>query len=306
LKGRPLALRRVYGTMFPSLKKIKRWAGSHYALSRQYHRWRLNREAKKPGDPVIVYQMGKVASTAIVDAIHASRPELPVYHVHFLTDEGMTDALSRLRRIKKRFNANFWCLYESEYVLRNVLTVAADRRLKIVTLFREPVARTISSFFYNIKQHIADFERIRIDDASFVPTIEKRYLEDFMEHDYSINWFDNELKRTFGVDVYQHKFDYDKGYTVIRGVSVDVLVLKLERLKDCARIAFSEFLDIPELDLSRANTSEDQSYHEYYRKFVNEVKLPGTYLDKMYGSKYMRHFYSSEEIAAYRAKWGRD
>jgi len=306
VKGRSLAVRRIFGTMFPSFKKIKRWAGSHYALSRQYHRWRLNREANKPGDPVIVYQMGKVASTAIVEAIHAGRPDLPVYHVHFLTDEGVADALSRLRRFKKSFNANFWCLYESDYVLRNVLTLPADRRLKIVTLFREPVARTISSFFYNIKQYMPDFDRTPMGDASLMQTLEKCYLEDFIEHDYSLNWFDNELKRTFGVDVYQRKFDPDKGYAIIKDVSVDVLVLKLERLKDCARIAFREFLDIPEFDLSRANTSEDQPYHEYYRKFIDEVKLPGRYLEKMYDSRYMRHFYSCQEIAAYREKWERD
>jgi hypothetical protein len=180
------------------------------------------------------------------------------------------------------------------------------RRLKIVTLLREPVGRTISSFFYNLNQYIPDFNRYRIDDPEVTQRLQERFLVDFPEHDYSINWFDNELRRTFGIDVYRHGFDPGKGYAIIEGASVDVLVLKLERLKHCTPEAFREFLGLSEFALSTANTSEEQPYYQFYKKFLEEVRLPASYLDKMYTSPYMRHFYSADEIATFRTMWNRD
>jgi hypothetical protein len=291
--------------MLSTVKGIKKWLGSNRALSTWYHRWRLNREVEKRGDVILVYQMGKVASTAIVETLHAARPNLSVFHVHFLTDAGIHDAKNRLKRLNKRFNANFWCLYESEFVRRNVLTADFNRNVKVVTLFREPIARTISSFFYNLNQYVPDFDQYRVEDPCFMEELTRRFLEDFVEHDYSVTWFDSELKRTFGVDVFQHEFNPDKGYAILKNAAVDVLVLKLEKLKDCAQVAFREFLGIPHFDLSSANTSEEQTYSELYKKFLNEVKLPESYLDRLYGSAYMTHFYSADEIARYRRKWKR-
>ena len=134
-------------------KKLKKALGHNYAISRFFHERRLRAESKKSGDPIIVFQMGKVASTAIVDGLHKSVPESPVFHVHFLSKHGLCDANIRLRKLVKRFNANAWCLYEGEYVRKYLEEYDRTRKIKVVTLFREPIARNISSFFYNVNKY---------------------------------------------------------------------------------------------------------------------------------------------------------
>lgn len=283
--------------------KIKKTIGRNYAISRWYHERRLRREEKKIEVPVIVYQMGKVASTTIVDGLHSSKPDVPVYHVHYLSDTGLKDATLRLARLVKNYNANTWCLYESDFVRKRLIDSGEDRNLRIVTLAREPIARNISSFFYNVQKYVPDFDGLNITDASLVEVMKMHFLNDFPEHDYAINWFDNELKQVFGIDIYETEVFPDNGYSIIRQGAVEVLLLKLEKLKTCASHAFRDFMGIQDFRLMNSNTSDDQPYADFYRKFLEDVRLPDEYINKMYDSRYMKHFYSAEEIERFRSRW---
>lgn len=284
---------------------IKKAIGRNYTISRWYHELRLRREEKKTDTPVIVYQMGKVASTTIVDGLHSSKPDIPVYHVHFLSESSIKDADERLAHLVRRFNANHWCLYESSFVRRALIDNREKRHIKIVTLAREPISRNISSFFYNVRKYVPDFDSYSIDDATVVETLKVHFLNSFHEHEYAINWFDNELKVTFGIDIYESKFCPKKGYSIISKDAVEVLLIKLEKLKECASSAFDEFLDIQDFRLVSSNTADDQPYSGLYRKFLEEVRLPGQYIDEMYKSRYAKYFYSPEEIEQFRSVWMR-
>lgn len=39
--------------------------------------------------PILVYQMGKVGSSTIVNTLKSSNINNPVYHIHFLSSEGI-------------------------------------------------------------------------------------------------------------------------------------------------------------------------------------------------------------------------
>lgn len=58
--------------------------------------------------------------------------------------------------------------------------------------------------------------------------------------------------------------------------------------------------------LRKLHISERKSSKQVYRRFLQNVKLPVTLLDQMYDSRYARHFYSPDEIARLRRKWGQD
>lgn len=79
--------------------------------------------------------------------------------------------------------------------------------------------------------------------------------------------------------------------------------MRLENLKECYELAFDEFLGIRGLKLIQENVGHEKNYGEFYREFVEKVRFPSSYVDGMYNSKYMRHFYTNDEIAAYRLKW---
>jgi len=290
---------------YKTFSNIKRAIGRNYMISRWYHELRLRLEGGKTDTPVIVYQMGKVASTTIVDGLHFSKPDLPVYHVHFLSDSGIKEAYERLTRLVKNFNANTWCLYESEFVRRRLINARDKRHIKIITLAREPISRNISSFFYNVHKYVPDFDNYSIEDTSVVEALKLHFLDNFPEHEYAINWFDDELKKTFGLDIYENEFSPGKGYTIISHGTVEVLLIKLEKLKECAPYAFHEFMGIQDFRLVNSNIGDDQPYSKFYRKFLQEVRLPDQYIDRMYNSRYMKYFYSEEELDEFRGIWMR-
>ncbi|MCB0214403.1 MAG: hypothetical protein KDJ52_34000 [Anaerolineae bacterium] len=53
----------------------------------------------------------------------------------------------------------------------------------------------------------------------------------------------------------------------------------------------------------KANCSSEKIYHSIYQEFINSLVLPKPYLDHIYDSKYTRHFYTTDEICAFSAKW---
>ena len=55
--------------------------------------------------------------------------------------------------------------------------------------------------------------------------------------------------------------------------------------------------------LVESNTADDKSYADLYAAFRRELTLPEPYLDRVYGSRFARHFYTPDELAAFRRKW---
>jgi len=177
---------------------------------------------------------------------------------------------------------------------------------KVITLVRDPIATNLSGFFHNFlwwPQELQDKSRNKRDDYLQEP--EQRFLQVY-PHDVPLTWFDMEMKPLFGIDVFATEFPKDAGYKVYHGEFADLLVLKLEKLRDCAKDAFAEFLNLNDFELVRANEASDKWYAELYQEFKQQVALPQSYADQLYQSRYMEHFYTEDESAALRKKWCRE
>lgn len=287
------------------LKALKKFVAQSYPITWVYHQARLTLLASRPGDPVIIFQMGKVGSTAILASLEAAAPTKPVFHVHFLSDQGLADARKRLASLHAdNRNANTWCLLESQF-LRRKLARAASGRWKVISLVRDPVARNISSFFFNIQRYRPDLFRDILAGQENIHSIIDVFLNEFPEHDYSLEWFDTEMKCVFGVDVYAVPFQAEKGFRIYRSEYIDLLLLRLESLQVCAQDAFREFMGLTEFRVLMANSADELIYADAYRRFLRAVAIPSMYLDRMYGAQYTRHFYTYEEIENFRARWSR-
>lgn len=93
--------------------------------------------------------MAKVGSSTVVASIKKADLNMPIYHVHALTREGLKDE----ERAYFGLSKNLLCksllptttqLFEGYYV--RDLIKGNNRDIKIVTLVRDPVARNISAF----------------------------------------------------------------------------------------------------------------------------------------------------------------
>ncbi len=67
--------------------------------------------------------------------------------------------------------------------------------------------------------------------------------------------------------------------------------------------AISEFMNLPDFQLIRANVGEAKDYSETYKDFKDKIQMPHSYLETMLNSKYSRHFYTDSEIDAIWSKW---
>jgi len=82
-----------------------------------------------------------------------------------------------------------------------------------------------------------------------------------------------------------------------------ILLIRLEDLNHCAAEALRTFLGIEDFTLHTTNIGKKKQYHTMYKAFLNDLRVPDSYLDMMYNSQYSNHFYSKDEIATFRNKW---
>jgi hypothetical protein len=258
--------------------------------------------------------MGKVGSKTIQRSLRTVELDRPVFHVHFLTPDRVEKTEKERRKYlgteKEGLLRHVW---QYQFLLNQMASGLNDGKWKIVTLTREPIGRNISAFFENLDVELLDAGHryhIKSDYYGFdvcVTIEDMRELEqlffDRLHHDSPLLFFDQEVKRMFGVDVFSREFPTSRGYQIYEDEKADVLLIRLENLSQCARAAFREFLGIEDFTLTTANVGSAKVYAPLYEKFKECVVLPEAYVQRMYTSKYMQHFYSAEEIARFRARW---
>jgi hypothetical protein len=263
--------------------------------------------------PLLVYQMGKVGSKSVRDSLRALGIERRVFHVHFLSPERVRE-MEKSRRVylgtrKVHLLQHVWqYMYINEQLRRD----SSAERWKVITLTREPVGRNLSTFFENLDVERLDGDAFRLQsdyygfdvvvDSSDLTEISRLFFER-LRHESPLVFFDDELKRNLDLDVYATRFDPDKGYEIYQAPMADVLLMRLESLNHCAPRAFREFLGLEDFRLINTNVGSEKPYAPLYEKAKKEMLFPRSYLDRMYDSKYARHFYSAEELIGFRKRW---
>jgi Putative capsular polysaccharide synthesis protein len=295
-------------------------SGSYHLAKLRSHLHYLWSLRKKP---LLVYQMGKVGSSTIVSSLRAQESVSSVYsiyHIHWLTadhlreeDRRYIDARNRFRGTplsKQRFYPTH--VWIGQWLSGRIDETKDTMRWKIITLVRDPIAKNLSSFFQNLENMLGYDYRHNLQIKStediicdLTKLLHEHYLGDNTKRIASdpLTWFDLELKSVFSIDVFATEFPTDKGYKIYESPRTKVLLLKLEDINRCAGDAFREFMGIENFMLLRSNIGTRKVYSELYETFLKAIHLPQHYIDRVYQSKYSRHFYSAQEIEAFRAKW---
>lgn len=272
-------------------------------------------------DPILIYQMGKVASSSIRNSLfrcpdprtrlvlmsheffpirHRDPDRIqiePEYRTHILREIEHDKRVFQGFTLRKRLG---WRLREKFYAERIYRSyVKRGDRLRVITLVREPVANNISMFFQVIDHYTGMlFEESKLDVDSLIRIFLERYM-----HWRPIVWLDAELKTTLGVDIYRSPFPRDLGYGTISGDRVNILILRHDLDDRTKERVIADFLDLDEFEIVRSNVASEKNYGRQYEEFMQRIRIPPDLLDQMYNSKYARHFYSSVEIEQLRARW---
>jgi hypothetical protein len=249
-------------------KSVKWW------VFQQIFYWKLRQYT-----PVFIFQMGKVGSMSIHDSLLDQYPG-SVIQAHGLS----------LKQEKPELK----CLHRWTISTRRPI----KRKLKIITLVREPIGRNVSWFFQNFKEYTGS----TFGESNFtIEELRNIFLSNF-DHELPLEWFDRNIENYFGIDVYSKPFS-ESGHEIYDGGYVTLLVLKLEIDDKTKYEVIQEFLGINSFSLKNVNIGFEKDYGKTYKEFQQLVKLPDQYLQKMCTSKYFKHFYSQQEIDVIRKKW---
>lgn len=189
-----------------------------------------------------------------------------IYIVHSMGRVGSRTVYYGLKRAGYRV---YHCHYLGRRQNLKLRQLIKRQEVKVISLVREPVKRNISAYFQNFYHD------------------HKVSMDEFMEqypHRVPLDWFDNEFKRWWGVDVYAEPFP-ERGWNVYDG---RLLVM---RTKDIDRVwpdAFRELTGRQAPPLRRENVRKVDEY----KRFLREETIPEGYIEMMHNSKYYRHFYA--------------
>lgn len=143
-----------------------------------------------------------------------------------------------------------------------------------VTMARDPVARNIAQMFETEMQEGVDS-----------PT--------------PFTWFDDWLYSVLGIDVYGSKFPKSKGWKIYDD---RLLVIKTEKLSAALADGLTELCGAAEYVIEHRAMGEEKFGPEY-AKYLEREKFDPEFLDQMYETKYMKHFYLVKEIQAFKRRW---
>lgn len=217
---------------------------------------------------ILIYQPGKVGSSSLYESL--KRRGKYVLHCHVLT--GM------------------------EYGEDNLCKLLSQKKVRIISLVREPVARQISVMWQNIVSVNRYSERVDFQE------IEHYYFKEGFEND-EFEWFPWQIENVFGIDIYEYPFDKEKGYGIIRSGNIEILLMKAERLSGLEEVIGS-FLDMPEFVLENANVSQKKLYRFAYQDFLNGFSLSEERLKNIYfENRYIRFFYTGSERETFYQRW---
>lgn len=249
------------------------------------YRLRMNMEFCKYRNPILIYQPAKVGSTSI--KVSLDKYNIENVHIHNIMKN-------------KGHNVDFKpsiveLLNEQSKILRKSLL---GKNLKIITLVREPVARSLSHF---IQEFNENYIVINVDEG--LPLAANKFVLEQLKTNYEFEWFNNELKQFTGIDIYEFPFDKERGYLLIKKDNIEILVMKVEKLNDNLDV-IGEFVGVQDFELINKNIGSEKYYRYVYQKLKRDFNISQEILYKHYeNNKYFRHFYSDEEKAMFLKKW---
>ncbi|MFK7983845.1 MAG: putative capsular polysaccharide synthesis family protein [Saprospiraceae bacterium] len=187
---------------------------------------------------VLIHQMGKVGSLSIYHSLQAEYTQLfDIYHTHFL-NPNYALASDTLRQennwqcyIQGKDHNGHAIGYYGKTLIHNRLLVKSQYPLNIITMVRDPISRNISAFFQNLhwifgtsnayqQKKLAELAQVFWEQA---------------DHDFPLDWFDQEIRKVIGLDVYKHKFPHDKGVQQLSAGNHNLLIINTKASNKATR-----------------------------------------------------------------------
>jgi hypothetical protein len=230
--------------------------------------------------------MAKTSSMALTAAMRDAQVG-DAHHLHYLGPRSIE---------YKRKEAN------AEPMMEVATTLAArlnDPRqsFRVVSCFRDPIARFIAHAFQQFAGHPDQGEIVR-DSKALVAWVDRKFGQDF-----STDWIDDNLLTTFGLDFRDNPFDDERRSIRFDSGRARILIVRQEDDTLLKERELGWLLDRDPVSIPRVNDSAQKAYVNAYRSFVQNFVAPARWLRSFYETELVRHLYSEEERAGFRTRW---
>lgn len=258
----------------------------------------------EPINPIIVYQMGKVGSytvaMSVLEALEKNNILVPVHHIHNLHNLDIVEQEVRTNIERPNTSDTLLGIKRGKKLLKKIIK-NPGQRWNLISLVREPIAQNVGAFCHNMHEY---FPCWRKDFDKGILTIEKMH-EFFLKkysHLASTVWFEQQMEPVWGINVYATPFPKEVGYKIYHGTQADLLLIRLENLDGIGAKVLEEFLGIHGIEIIKKNVADEKDYRDIYHKF-KQIPLSASFIDEMYNSHFMKHFYTQDESNAFRRYW---
>jgi tetratricopeptide (TPR) repeat protein len=232
---------------------------------------------------LLVYTMGKVASTSVANSLRKYIENATVYDIHFLNKNFINKNLDRGHCRDSLFVLNHWM----------------NQPLKIISLVRNPIEVNISSFFQNIERHYPELSQTQINAINIHEMIDKFKS---LDPTYPLTWFEKEFRDQLGFDIYSVPFSALGWKTYIHN-KYHILVMQVELPDAEKENVIKSFSSSHTLKLGNKNLSSEKWYHHKYLEFRTKLVLSREYIENCLFSTYTQYFYTNEQINSFYQKY---
>ena len=239
-------------------------------------------------DPVLVYQMSKVGSSTVCESL--DEKNISNIHVHYINRKSWKSASKMYLNNGKTLPPHF----HTGRLLRQWLSLT-ERRVRVVTLVRDPIARYVSGAF-----EVGRLQGVPTGDVDASLRVLKDQLASPHALNYAYTWFDREIHPLFSVDILDHPFNREEGFGRITREDIDILILTLEQLDELVPTVLSDFVGQP-LQLKPDRVRSD----EIYAQVKERLQLRECTVRRLYDHEWMRHFYSAHDIKRFVHRWSK-
>ncbi|KKL22272.1 hypothetical protein LCGC14_2437100 [marine sediment metagenome] len=169
----------------------------------------------------------------------------------------------------------------------------------VITIVRDPIARNLSAFMEFRDNYFDPFP------SEYSPDMLQVFIDQF-PHEEPEWWFSQHVYPNFSLDVLGVPFPKTKGWKIYDGF---FLVIKTEALNRAFPEAFRSLTDlgddVPIVIEHRAIGFEKHGPETgaVYKEFLENAKFDQAFLDRMYETAFVKHFYLASEIKKFRNRW---
>jgi len=227
---------------------------------------------------IFVYSAPKVGSTSIVSSFRIfGITKLDIIHIH---DEEMLHVLSNIKDITV-----------NEIILFNKYL---GKEIYVVNVYRSPIERKISVFFEKIGSYHFNAEDSEVNKYNITKVI-NRFNNIFPwigNGDHFIDKYNIQIP---------NKFDFINNYLLVNENGITYITLRLKDSNDWGRILTNIFKF--NIRTIKDYESKNKPIKDLYNAFQFNYKIPINLLNNIVNDKYLKYYYSEDEINKYYNEW---